>query len=125
MTLPADHAERMQEIREVSAQYQLKNIWNMDESGLFYRNGPRRSYLTSNENRSETRGTELQTHKQRVSIVMAVNADGSHSFPEHYIGQSQNAVCFRPQHFNYLKELYHSQQNGWMDSNGFKKWIQK
>ena len=56
---------------------------------------------------------------------MAVNADGSHSFPEHYIGQSQNAVCFRPQHFNYLKELYHSQQNGWMDSNGFKKWIQK
>ena len=55
---------------------------------------------------------------------MAVNADGSHSFPVHYIGQSINPVCFRQQRFNYLKQFYHSQQNGRMDSNGFKKWIE-
>ena len=97
----------------------------MDKSGLFYRNGPHRSYLTNNKNRSKTRGRALITHKQRVSIVMAVNADACHSFPVHYIGQSQNPVCFRQQRFNSLNEFYYSQKNDWMDSNGFKKWIQK
>ena len=50
VTLPTDHAERIQDIREISAQYQLIYIRNMDESSLFYRNGPRRSYLTNNGN---------------------------------------------------------------------------
>ena len=124
VTLPTDHAERMREIREITSQYCLKNIWNMDESGLFFLNGPRRSYLTNNENRSETRGAGLQTYKQRVSIVMAVNADGSHSFPVHFIGQSTNPICFLQQRFVYLKQFYYSEQNGWMDNNGFKKWIE-
>ena len=114
----------MRGIREILPQYRLKDIWNMNESGLFYGNGPRRSYLTNDENRSETRGTGLQTNKQRVSIVMEVNADGIHSFHVHSIGQSTNPDCFRQRRFVYLKEFYHSQQKSWTDRCVFKKWIE-
>ena len=43
------------------------------------------TYLTRDEDRSTTRGTEMQKHKSRVSIVMCVNADGSHVLPVSYI----------------------------------------
>ena len=62
LDLPTDAKFRIQEIRDISSDYELENICNMDESGLFYRIGPRQSYLTTTENRRETRGTELQKH---------------------------------------------------------------
>ena len=39
--LPRNHVERMMELRTVTGNYPQKNIYNMDESGFFYRMGPR------------------------------------------------------------------------------------
>ena len=36
MELTTEASARMQEIRDISSQYELKNIYNMDESGLFF-----------------------------------------------------------------------------------------
>ena len=55
---------------------------------------------------------------------MAVNAYGSHSFAAHNIGESINHVCVPKQRFVYLKQFYQVLQNGWMDSDGFKSWIE-
>ena len=115
--------DRMEEIRGILSTYELKNIYNVDESGLFYRMGPNRTYLTASENRAETRGTEMQKYKQRVSIEMCVNADGSHAFPVHYIGNSRNPMCLKSAQFSHLKSNYWSQPNGWMDSKGFDHWL--
>ena len=116
--------DRMQEIRGILSTYQLMNTYNVDESGLPYRMGPNRTYLTASENRAETRGTEMQKHKQSVSIVMCVNADGSHAFPVHYIGKSRNPMSVRSAQFSHLKSNYWSQSNGWIDSKGFEHWLQ-
>ena len=79
--MPANHLNHMEGIRSVAAQYQLKNIWNIDVSGIFYRMGPRRPYLSFCEVRSEARGTELSKHKERAAAVLACSAGGIRILP--------------------------------------------
>ena len=57
----------MQKIRDIGFDYELTDICNMVESGLFYRIGPRQTYLTARENYRVTRGTELQ-NKSDMSV---------------------------------------------------------
>ena len=53
----------MEEIRTAVDNYTTKMVYNMDETGLFYRLGPNRSYLLASEDRRNIRGTELQKCK--------------------------------------------------------------
>ena len=48
-TIPNGHEKRMYQIQEICSMYPLRNIYNMDESGLFYRLCPRISYFSSFE----------------------------------------------------------------------------
>ena len=58
--IPENHVTRMREIREIASEYELKGICNMGESRLLYRMGPRKSYLSPNEDPRLARGTDLQ-----------------------------------------------------------------
>lgn len=111
---------RMIEIRQILSTYQVNCIYNMDESGLFYRIGPSRTYLSANESRNDARGTELQKSKHRVTTVLCVNGDGCSAMPVHYIGKSARPMCLRESQNSSFQKQYWSQQNVWMDSNGFK-----
>lgn len=67
VTQPSDHAEiKPRQTRDLLT-IPLKILWNMNESGVFCRNGPRRLYLTKNGNRSETLGTRLSFQWHRRS----------------------------------------------------------
>ncbi len=77
--LPSNYEERTIEVRTIRNPYPLHNIYNMDESGSFYRLCPRMSYLSSKESRASAHVTGLQHHKNRISIVLCVNSDGSHT----------------------------------------------
>ena len=81
------------------------------------------TYLTRDESRPATRGTEMQKDKRRVSIVMCVNADSSNVLPVSYVGTASNPKCFQDARFVPMKQNYWSQSNGWMDSKGFLQWI--
>jgi len=110
---PDNFEERMAEIRSVAEDY---------ESGLFYRMGPSRTYLMQSESRDDTRGTDLQKYKQRLSIVFCVNADGSHKLPMRYIGVPKKPNCFHVDGTHYHQ--YSCQSRGWMNGPGFKKWME-
>ena len=43
----------------------------MNESGLFYQMGPKRSYLGGNEVRNDVHGTEFSKHKERIRLFCA------------------------------------------------------
>ena len=121
--LPSSHVERMEQIRDIAKHYHVSNIYNMDESGLFYRMSPQRTYLSGFEQREAVRGTEFGKHKERVTIVLACNADVSHVLPVFYIGSADNPRSFRNGRFNSQKNRYWSQKNGRMDPKGFDHWI--
>ncbi len=79
--LPTCRTERTNKIRDICKEYNVTNIYNMDKSGIFYRMGPRQTYLSASETRDTVRGTEFGKHKERVTIVFSCNADGSHLLP--------------------------------------------
>jgi hypothetical protein len=59
----------------IIAQYGLENVYNMDETGLFFRLIPRYSLLMPNEDISTTRGKKKS--KDRVSLIVCANAMGT------------------------------------------------
>ena len=93
----------MAEARDLLSTYGHRNIYNMDRSGIFYRKDPRCTYLTASECRAFTRRTEMQNLKQRVSIVICANVNGSHMFFVQCIGKSENSMCLRLAEFTPLR----------------------
>ncbi|KAI9551311.1 hypothetical protein GHT06_002512 [Daphnia sinensis] len=71
----------MRDLRVKLANYDLKNIFNMVETGLFYRAMPARTYLAYNESRKTFRGTKALKAKDRVTLVLCVNVDGNPLHP--------------------------------------------
>ncbi len=114
----------MAEIQAPVSNYALQNVFNVDESGLFYRMAPRHSYLVESEIRRDVCGTEFQKQKSRLSMVFCVNTDGSHMLPMKYIGKSKAPRCFEDARFSQDRNYYSSQANAWMDSKSFKSWVQ-
>ena len=94
-SLPVGHAEYVSSVQEITKQYSASNIYNMDESGLFRSMAQRKTYLTGCENPRETRGKSLIKREDRITIVLASNADGFHYLPPRYIRTAKNLRCFR------------------------------
>ena len=123
-----NHTIRMEEIRSTVGSYPMKMVYNMDETGLFYRQRPNRTYLLASGDRRNTGGTELQKHKSRVTAVLCVNAYGSHALPPRYVGKSVSPKCLNDPRFSHYRNFYSSQLKGSIGSDGFDlsiKWWHK
>ena len=112
-------AEGLRKVREACQEYELANIFNVDETGIFYKLLPNRTYLSQAENRKTARGTKGMKAKDSVSAYMCTNATGTANVPMSIIGKSKNPRCFR---VTPCPIKYWSQANAWPDGPTFKKW---
>lgn len=87
--------EQMTTIRDQLEDFDAENVFNMDETGIFYRCLPNMSYVPS-EQRRAARGTKAMKAKERVTLVLACNATGSRKVPVARIGKAARPLCFRP-----------------------------
>lgn len=94
-----------------------KQIYNADESGLYYRLLPDRTYVSLDERNAPG----LKTAKERITFMLCANSDGSHKLNPMVIGKSKNPRCFK--NFDVPVE-YTNSQNAWMTSYIFKRWFQ-
>ncbi len=62
------------------AEYDLDHVYNMDETGLFFKCLPNRSYLKK-EDFKDARGSKLMKAKDRVTIYVCTNADSTDKVP--------------------------------------------
>lgn len=102
--------------------FSLDRIYNMDETGLFFRSLPRKSYVYT-EDRNTTRGTKSMKAKDRITLIIATNGDGSHLLPLTIIGASEN-----PRESFTLRKCpvpYISQKRAWNDSVTCSQWFSK
>jgi len=113
--------QRMAEIRTQLEAYDPEQIYNMDETGLYFRCLPNRAYVSAG-NRRRARGSKAMKDKDRVTLVLAVNATGSHKIPVAVIGKAAVAVCFKPPRAP-CPLPYFSQKSAWMDREVYKKWF--
>lgn len=72
---------QLTKIREAIKEYQLKDIYNMDESGLLYRNAPNRTI-------SGNKISGVKMDKTRLTVGFFCNADGSDKYELIIIGKA-------------------------------------
>lgn len=111
----------MKQLRKDLQPYSLDRIYNMDETGLFYRLLPRKSYVFR-ENRHTVRGIKGMKAKDRITLIITTNADGSHILPYSLIGSAQN-----PRAFNLRKcpLPYLTQKKAWNDGVTCRQWFMR
>lgn len=75
-------------IRDVIDEYNPEDVYNMDETGLFFRLQPDRSLATY-----AIQGQKKD--KERISIVICANESGTDRIPLTIIGHYKNPHCFK------------------------------
>lgn len=98
--------------------YQLKNIYNVDETGLFYNLMPARTLAFKGDN---CHGGKKS--KDRLTVLLCANADGSDKMTPLIIGKSQKPRCFK--NVKTLPVSYDANKTAWMTANIFIEWLKK
>ncbi|XP_050498761.1 tigger transposable element-derived protein 2-like [Diabrotica virgifera virgifera] len=94
-------------------------IYNADETGLFYRMLPSKTLASKTEEAAKG----YKKSKDRLTIMACSNASGKHKFPLVLIGKSKNPRALKNVNRDSLPVVYQSQKNAWMDSTTFKNWF--
>lgn len=99
-------------LEEIVAEYDPRDVFTVDETGLFYRLLPRHELLIPSSSESE-RGSV----SDRVSLVLCCNATGSERLPVSMISKApaSDEMDWPLPHFH--------QSKAWMDNKVFTKWF--
>lgn len=99
--------------------YSLDQVFNCDETGLYYKMLPGRTLTTIHNDPSGTKKV-----KERVTINACSNASGSIKLPLLFIGKAKNPRCFHGIDKSTLPVVYRSQKNAWINTVIFNDWFQ-
>ena len=101
--------------------YTNDQIFNADESGLYFKLLPQKSLAAHFEKTADGR----KTQKERVTISACSNASGSIKLPLLLIGKSKNPRCFKHVKKEDLPLIYTNQSNAWVTATIFAEWFHK
>lgn len=102
----------LENLPNILKNYEPKNVYNLDETGLFYKLMPSKTIAFKNEDCSGGKWS-----KERLTVLVGANADGSDKLPLLVIGKSANPRCFKG--IKTLPTMYASNRRAWMTS---KEW---
>lgn len=117
----ADHVSAKSyadDFKNIIEGYSLDQVFNCDETGLYYKMLPGRTLTTVH---NEPMGTKKA--KDRVTINACSNASGSIKLPLLLIGKSKKPRCFAGINMSALPVVYKSQKNAWVNTFIFKEWF--
>ncbi|XP_030767450.1 jerky protein homolog-like [Sitophilus oryzae] len=121
--------ERVSSDAEAVAPFQLKlqaliekmqltkeQVYNADESALFWRVLPNTTWVHKDEKSAPGR----KVSKDRVTFMPCSNASGTHKLPLLVLGKSKNPRVFKNAQ---LPVKYEASTKGWMTRNIFSEWF--
>lgn len=104
------------ELPKIIEDFEPHNIFNADETGLFYKCLPDKTFALQSES---CHGGKYS--KQRLTVMCATNMDGSEKLPLFVIGKSKNPRCFK--NIKSLPVIYRGNKKAWMTSVLFEEWL--
>lgn len=105
---------------ELLANYSSRDIFNADESGFYYRQLLKKSFIGQNET-----GRGSKELKERVSVLFCCSQLGEKLKPV-VIGNAQKPRCFKQNAINSTACLpvhYYANSKAWMTGEIFKDWL--
>ena len=112
----ADWTQRLPAICEG---YEAKDIFNADETGLFFRALPTRSMVAKGESCS---GGKMS--KDRITVLLAASATGEKLKPL-VLGRAKKPRCFCGFEVATLGVIYDFNKKAWMTSTIFTAWLNR
>ena len=82
-------------LRSHLSDYDAEHIYNIDETGLFFKLLPRRTYISASEDRKSLRGVKAMKAKDRITALVCTNAMGTQKLPMAIIGTAKQPRCFK------------------------------
>ncbi|UYV76908.1 TIGD4 [Cordylochernes scorpioides] len=104
-------------IPSLLAKYSPQDILNADETGLFYKLLPNQTMTIRGE---KCEGGKKS--KERITVLVCCNMDGSEKLPLLYIGKYRRPRCFRGMN---IPSNYHFNKKAWMTGAIFTDWLKK
>lgn len=101
---------------ELINSYEEENIFNVDETSLFWKCTPKRSLVFRGERAAGTKKS-----KERLTLLLCCSATGEKLAPI-IIGKSKNPRCFARKK---LPITYKSNSSAWMTTSIFLEWLEK
>jgi hypothetical protein len=108
--------QRMNEIRAVTDRYDLRDIYNMDETGLYWKLMPDKTLATEQL-------SGLKKDKSRVTIAVTANGDGTDRVPLWIIGTAIRPRCFKGIRIENLGCQWASNKEAWMNTVIMERWL--
>ncbi|NWU70485.1 TIGD4 protein, partial [Pterocles burchelli] len=98
--------------------YEPKNVFCIQETGLLYQMFPHNTFAFEWETRSVAK-----LSKERITIAVGTNMDGSEKLPLLVIGENKSQHCFKD--LKLLPVDYEANDMAWMTSEVFERWMHK
>ncbi|UYV78371.1 K02A2.6-like [Cordylochernes scorpioides] len=103
-------------LRELIQDKEARDVFNVDETGLFFKCTPDKTLAFKHE---KCHGGKLS--KERVTLLVGANMDGSEKLPLLMIGKAANPRCFK--NVKTKPVDYANSVRAWMTSYLFEKWL--
>ncbi|UYV82433.1 hypothetical protein LAZ67_21002131 [Cordylochernes scorpioides] len=103
-------------LRELIQDKDARDVFNVDETGLFFKCTPDKTLAFKHE---KCHGGKLS--KERVTLLVGANMDGSEKLPLLMIGKAANPRCFK--NVKTKPVDYANSARAWITSYLFEKWL--
>ncbi len=110
------HTEQVK-LQDVLSEYEPDDIFNFDESALFFRLPPNRTLASI-----KRKGKKVS--KDRITVGLCCNLTGSEKLDPVVIGKSAKPRCFKGENMKQKKIMYYSNKKAWMNTAVFNDWLQ-
>ncbi|UYV66728.1 CENPBD1 [Cordylochernes scorpioides] len=99
--------------------YDSKQVFNVDETGLFWKRLPDRTFTS----KTEKSAPGFKTSKDRLTLLLGGNANGDFKFKPFLIYKSENPIAMKGCSKNLLPVHWRANKKAWMTTSLFKNWV--
>ncbi len=103
-------------LRETLQSYPNEDVYNMDETGLYWKARPDRTLASE-----DVAGGKKE--KARITANFCCNSTGSDKLPIWFIGTAKNPQCFKKIKIKNLNLEWRSNAKAWMTGKIFQEWL--
>ena len=116
-SVPSSADEEMRALRTLAGEYKEEDVYNMDETGLYWKMIPSRGLSTQLR-------PGVKKEKARVSLVFVVNSTGSDRLPVWIIGKSKKPRALKNVSVTTMGGEWRWNQKAWMNTTVMCEWLQ-
>lgn len=107
----------IEKLKNICDGYEAKNIYNADETGLFYRILPNKTMCFKGEKCSGGKSS-----KERLTVLLCCNIEGEFEQPL-VIGKAKKPRCFKNINPKTLSVHWYSNKKSWMTQEIMSEWL--